>query len=324
MSRRRIVLGFGALLGLAALGWLLNALVGIDTNLLWFRSVGHESTYTRRFWTQALLFAAFGSLMAATVGHTLAVAVRQRPDFAPDPTRQRWRYLFSRIERRLRKLLFAVIVIWLSVSAGTAAARGWQTWLLWRNQVKAGTTDPQFHRDISYFLFTYPQHRMVLTLLFRIVATAIVVLLVTAYAYGALRIRGTGPKLTRALQIHLSALLGVYLLLKVFGYWLDRLATATSNRGVVTGPGYTDVHAVLPGKLALLVIAAICAALMFVNVAAQSNKLMLWTLGAMAGSALVIGVALPQVVQQFWEKPSAALVEHRYIGRNILATRQAF
>ncbi|HVT21569.1 MAG TPA: UPF0182 family protein [Mycobacteriales bacterium] len=324
MSRRRIFAVVGALLVIAAVGWVLNALVGIDTNLLWFRAIGHEAAYTRRIWTEVLLFATFGALMAAAVAHTLVVVVRQRPDFAFDPTRQRWRYVFSRIERRLRKPLFVVIVAVLSVTTGSAAAKGWQTWLLWRNAVPTGRTDPQFHRDVSYFLFTYPQHRMVLTLLFRIVGTAIVVLLVTAYGYGALRIRGKGPKLTRALQVHLSALLGCYLLLKVFGYWLDRLATATSNRGVVTGPGYTDVHAVLPGKMALLVIAAICAALMFVNVAAQSNKLMLWTVGAMAGSALVIGVTLPRVVQQFWEKPSAALVEGKYIQRNIDATRAAF
>jgi uncharacterized membrane protein (UPF0182 family) len=324
VSRRRVFAVVITLLGLTGVGWLLNALVGIDTNLLWFRALGHESAYTRRFWTEALLFVTFGALMAAAVAHTLVVVVRQRPDFNPDPTRQRWRFLFSRIERRLRKLLFVVIVAVLSVMTGTAAAGGWQTWLLWRNRVSVGRNDPQFHRDLSYFLFVYPQHRMVLTLLFRVVGTAIVVLLVTAYAYGALRIRGKGPKLTRALQIHLSALLGIYLLLKVFGYWLDRLATATSNRGVVTGPSYTDIHAVLPGKLILLVIAAICAALMFTNIVAQSNKLMLWTLGAMAGSALVIGVALPRVVQQFWEKPSAALVEKAYIQRNINATRTAF
>ncbi|HVT63792.1 MAG TPA: UPF0182 family protein [Mycobacteriales bacterium] len=324
MSRRRVFAVVGALLVLTGVGWLLNALVGIDTNLLWFRAIDHESAYTRRFWTEALLFVTFGALMAAAVAHTLVVAVRQRPDFNPDPTRQRWRYLFSRIERRLRKPLFVVIVAVLSVMTGGAAASGWQTWLLWRNRVPVGRADPQFHRDLSYFLFVYPQHRMVLNLLFRVIGTAIVVLLVTAYGYGALRIRGKGPRLTRALQIHLSALLGIYLVLKVFGYWLDRLATATSNRGVVTGPGYTDVHAVLPGKLILLVIAAICAALMFGNVAAQSNKLMLWTLGVMAGSALVIGVALPRVVQQFWEKPSAALVEKQYIQRNINATRTAF
>ncbi|HVV75009.1 MAG TPA: UPF0182 family protein [Mycobacteriales bacterium] len=325
MSRRRQVLvGISVLLGLAALLWVLNALVGIDTNLLWFRAIGHESAYTRRFWTQALLFGAFGALMAAAIGHTLVVAVRQRPDFNPDPTRQRWRYLFSRIERRLRKLLFVVIVFVLAVQTGSAAASGWQTWLLWRNKVSFGSKDPQFHRDISYFVFTYPLHRMVLTLLFRIVGTAIVALLVVGYAYGAVRVRGKGPRLTRALQIHLSVLLSAYLVLKAFAYWLDRMATATSNRGVVTGPSYTDIHAVLPGKIALLVIAAICAALMFMNVAAQSNKLMLWTIGAMAGSALVIGVALPRVVQQFWEKPSAALVEQTSIGRNIAATRNAF
>ncbi|HVW81684.1 MAG TPA: UPF0182 family protein [Mycobacteriales bacterium] len=309
---------------LIAIGFALNALVGIDTNLLWFRSIGDESAYTRRFWTEALLFASFGALMAAAVGHTLIVAVRQRPDFNPDPTRQRWRYLYSRLERRLRKLLFAVIVVVLAVQAGSAAASGWQTWLLWRNAVPFGQKDPQFHRDISYFLFTYPLHRMVLTLLFRVVGTAIVVLLVTAYAYGALRFRGKGPRLSRALQIHLSVLLAAYLALKACAYWLDRLATATSHRGVVTGPSYTDVHAVIPGKLALMVVAAICALLMLANVAAQNNKLLLTTIAVMAGCAFLGGVAVPRLVQQFWTKPSASTVETKYIARNITATRQAF
>ncbi len=309
---------------LIAIGYALNALVGIDTNLLWFRSIGDESAYTRRFWTQALLFVTFGALMAAAVGHTLVVAVRQRPDFNPDPTRQRWRYLFSRLERRLRKLLFTVIVVVLAVQAGSAAASGWQTWLLWRHAVPFGQKDPQFHRDISYFLFTYPLHRLVLTLLFRVVGTAIIVLLVTAYAYGALRPRGKGPRLSRALQIHLSLLLALYLALKVFGYWLDRLATATSNRGVVTGPSYTDVHAVIPAKLALMVVAAICALLLLANVAVQSNKLLVTAIAVMAGCAFVGGIAVPRLVQQFWTKPSASTVETKYIARNITATRQAF
>jgi uncharacterized protein len=313
-----------AVLVVVGIGYALNALVSIETNLLWFRAIGHESAYTRRFWTQALLFAAFGALMAAAVAHTLVVAVRQRPDFNPDPTRQRWRYLFSRLERRLRKLLFTVIVIVLTVQAGAAAASGWQTWLLWRNSTPFGKQDPQFHRDISYFLFTYPLHRMVLTLLFRVVGTAIVTLLVVGYAYGAVRIRGTGRRMTRSLQIHLSVLLAIYLALKAFAYWLDRLATATSSRGVVTGPSYTDVHAFIPGKFALMIVAAICAAMMLANVAVQSNRLMVGTIGLMAGCALVGGVLVPRLVQQFWEKPSASQVEAKYIGRNISGTRSAY
>ncbi|HEX3705230.1 MAG TPA: UPF0182 family protein [Mycobacteriales bacterium] len=314
----------GAALLIAAIGYTLNALVGIDTNLLWFRAIGHESAYTRRFWTQALLFATFAALMAAATGHTLVVVVRQRPDFNPDPTRQRWRYVYSRLERRLRKGLFAVIVVVLAVQTGSAAASGWQTWLLWRNAVPFHTKDPQFHRDISYFLFTFPLHRMVLTLLFRIVGTAIVTLLVVGYAYGAVRLRGKGPRLTRSLQIHLSVLLAIYLGLKAFAYWLDRLATATSNRGVVTGPSYTDIHAVIPGKLALVIVAAICAVVMFANIAVQSNRLLVGTIGVMAGCALVGGIIVPRLVQQFWDKPSASTVEAKYIGRNIAGTRTAF
>jgi uncharacterized membrane protein (UPF0182 family) len=325
MSRRRaIYVVVVAILGLAALGWLLNALVGIETKLLWFRAIGHESAYTRRFWTQTLLFATFGSLMAAAVGHTLIVAIRQRPEFNPDPTRQRWRYLYKRIERRIRKLLFVVIVAVLAVQTGSAAAGGWQTWLLWRNATKFGFKDPQFHRDVSYYLFTYPLHRMVLTLLFRIIGTAIVTLLVVGWAYGAVRLRGKGPRLTRALQIHLSLLLSIYLVLKAFAYWLDRMATATSSRGVVTGPSYTDVHAFIPAKLALLVVAAICAFVMFANVAVQSGRLMGGTILVMAACALVGGVIVPRLVQQFWEKPSASLVEQTYIRHNINATRNAF
>ena len=119
----------GVTVVLIAAGYLLNALVGIDSNLLWFRSIDHESAYTRRFWTEVLLFATFGALMAAAIGHTLVVAVRQRPDFKPDPARQRWRYLFGRLERRLRKVLFVVVVAVLTVQTGTAAASGWRS--LW-------------------------------------------------------------------------------------------------------------------------------------------------------------------------------------------------
>ena len=60
---------------------------------------------------------------------------------------------------------------------GARAASSWQSWLQWRYAMSFGQRDPQFHRDISYYLFVYPLHRLVLTLLFRIVATSIVVVL---------------------------------------------------------------------------------------------------------------------------------------------------
>jgi uncharacterized membrane protein (UPF0182 family) len=323
--RRRLLRVVIALALLVAVGYAFGAFVNIDTNLLWFRSVDHESVYTRTFWTQALLFALFGSLMAAAVGLSLSAVYRNRPAFNPHPIRQRWRWRFHRFEPRIRTWLFIVVVAYLTVSMGSRAAGSWQTWLLWRHSVPfGGPGDPQFHRDASYYLFTYPMHRMVLTYAFRIVATALLVSLIAAYLYGGVRIRGTGPRMTRAVNSQLSVIVGVYLVLKAFAYWLDRYALATSNRGVVTGVGYTDAHAVLPGRIVLMVVALIAAALLFANAVVQRPRLVSTALVLMVGGALVIGMAWPWAVQHFREKPSASVLELPAISHNIAATRNAF
>jgi uncharacterized membrane protein (UPF0182 family) len=307
------------------LRYLVLAFLSIDGNLLWFRSVQHESVYTRTFWTEALLFVIFSVLMVVSIASNLILFHRHRPKtFRPDPMKQRWRYRYIRFESGLHRWLFVIIVAYFGVTMGSRAAGSWQTWLQWRNATSFGVKDPQFHRDISYFLFVYPLHRLVLTLLFRIVATTLIVVLVTGYAYGAVRIRGTGPRMSRAMRAQLSFILGVYLVLKAFGYWLDRYALATSNRGVVTGPAYTDVHAALPGKLVLVIIALVCAGLLFANLFARNARLMIAGLGLMAASAFIFGVAWPAVVQQFRDKPSASTVELPYIARNIAGTRAAF
>jgi uncharacterized protein len=46
---------------------------------------------------------------------------------------------------------------------GLTATRGWQTWLLFVNRTSFHATDPQFHPDISFFVFVYPFLRMLLT-----------------------------------------------------------------------------------------------------------------------------------------------------------------
>jgi uncharacterized membrane protein (UPF0182 family) len=322
---RRVLLIVGAVaVVLYVLRYLVLSFVNIDANLLWFRAIQHESVYTRTFWTEVVLFAIFGGLMAVVLAANLIAFHRHRPDFQPDPAKQRWRYTFKRIEPRVRWWLFAGIVLYFGVTTGARAAGNWSTWLQWRNAVAFGQQDPQFHRDISYFLFVYPMHRFVLTLLFRIVATAIILVLVAAYAYGGVRIRGTGPRMTRAVRGQLSLLLGIYLLLKAFGYWLDRFGLATSSRGIVTGPSYTDVHAAIPGKTVLVVIALVCAGVLGYNVVRRSYRWMIFPLLAMAFGALIFGIVWPAVVQQFKVKPSASSLEIPYIARNIASTRTAF
>jgi hypothetical protein len=161
-------------------------------------------------------------------------------------------------------------------------------------------------------------------LLFRVVGTSIVLLLVAAYAYGGVRLRGTGPRISTVVRGQLSILLGLFLVLKGFAYWLDRYALVTSNRGVVTGLGYTDIHAVLPGRIVLMVIAFVAAAILFANAFIRTARTMWWGLGLMTAGALLVGFAWPAVVQQFREKPGASVLETPSIAHNIAATLQAY
>ncbi|MBV9368299.1 MAG: UPF0182 family protein, partial [Frankiales bacterium] len=188
-----------------------------------------------------------------------------------------------------------------------------------------GLKDPQFHRDISYYAFTLPMQRFLLSMLFAVVVVSLLAVLATAYLSGGLRPQTAGPKVTPATRAHVSVLLGVFVLLKAWAYWLDRYGLNFSRRGFVdTGASYTDVHAVIPAKTILVVVAVICAGIFFANVRIRNWRLPAIAFGVMALGAIVIGGVYPLVVQQFSVRPSEADKEAPYISRNITETRIAY
>jgi uncharacterized membrane protein (UPF0182 family) len=304
----------------------LRALLGIYTNVLWFDSVGDRFVYSRMFVTETVLFVIFGALTALAIAGNLLLALRWRGTFEPVEGKQRWRWRYHRYLHGRRRWLIAAATVWLTVSVGSLAAGSWKTWLMWRNFTPSGINDAQFHRDTSYYVMVYPMHRLVLTLLFRIVVLSIIAVLVTGYLYGGVRLRlqGAAHRLSRPVLAQLSVLLGLLLVLKVFAYRLDMFGLATSTRGQVTGPGYTDVHVIVPDKWVLMVVAGLVALLMFANAYLRSRRLLVLGIGVMAVAAFVFGLVIPRLVQQFRASPSAATLELKYISRNLVATQQAF
>jgi uncharacterized membrane protein (UPF0182 family) len=301
-----------------------SVLVGQYTDLLWFRSVDASSVYKRRLLTELLLFLVFGTVMAVSVAANVIVAFRLRPPFRPVSPEQEQLERYRRILQPIRGWVLAAVVVLIGLITGASASRRWQTYLLWRNGTSFGIKDPQFHRDVSYFAFTYPMQRFVLGSLFAIVFISLLAVLVTSYLYGSLRLQTPGPKWTPASRVHVSILLGIFVLLKAVAYYLDRYGLAFSGRGIVTGPSYTDVHAVLPAKTILIFVAIICSLLFFANVFTRSWTLPAISLGLMVLSAIVIGGLYPLLVQHYKVSPSAQDLEAPYIQRNIDATQVAY
>jgi hypothetical protein len=321
---RRVQIAAIAVAAVIVILVLWSVFVGQYTTLLWFRSVGYSSVFSRRLVTEILLFFLFGTVMGLVVAANIAVAYRLRPKTPPHSAEQQQLDRYRQLIHRFRGWALAAVAVIIGIISGSSAARRWPTWLMWRNGTHFGMKDAQFGKDISYFAFTYPMQRFVLGMLFAMIAVSLIATLVTAYLYGSLRLQTPGPKWTPAGRVHVSVLLGAFVLLKAFAYWLDRYGLAFSGRGIVTGPSYTDVHAELPAKTILVFVAVICALLFFANVVTRNWLLPAVAFGLMVVSAIVIGGAYPALVQQFKVKPSAQDLESTYIQRNINATRQAY
>jgi uncharacterized membrane protein (UPF0182 family) len=299
------------------------------TDLLWFKSVGQTDVFTTRLTTRLALFAVFGLLMAVLVVLNIVIAYRLRPAFrgmsAEQQNLDRYRVSID----PYRVWLVVGVGVLLGVLAGTSAAGEWRTWLQWRHSKSFGVEDPQFHKDVSFYVFDYPWWRFVLGFFFAVALVSILATVVTHYLYGGLRLQTPGEKSTPAAQAHISVLLGIFVLLKAVAYWLDRYGLAVHGGGFErvsgwTGLRYRDVNALLPAKTILVGIALICAALFFANVWRRTWILPGIGLGLLVLSAVLIGGIYPAIVQQFKVRPSEVSREAPFIDRNIQATRTAY
>jgi uncharacterized membrane protein (UPF0182 family) len=315
-----------ALIAVVVLFYAFLAFVGIRTNVLWFRSVHVDGVYGTIVRAQVLLFCVFGILAGVAVAASLLLLVRRRPAYRPDPTREVWRYRFLRFEKRFRLWLIVLIALYVGVHTGTAASHRWQTYVMWRNAESWHRTDPQFHRDISYYVSVLPFHRMVVGYLSSIVLICLVATFVAGYLYGAFRVRTRGRtrRTTPAFKAQISLLLGLFFLLKAASFWLDRYALTTSNRGPVTGLSYTDVHATLPAKTILVVVALVCGLLLLANVRLGRIRYAVLGVAVLYGASFVLGSLWPSLVHQYREQPSAATLDRTTIQRNQAATLKAF
>ena len=307
---------------------ILLATVGqnIYVDLLFFKSVQFTNVYATQIWTRVVLFVVAGLLGAIALGINLVLAYKIRPAYVPMTLQQRQlEVLRQGIRRFLLPILIAITAL-IGLFFGVAAQHRWTTVQLFLHGQSFGQKDPQFHRDISYYMFTLPFERMLLTYLFAAVTVSFLLAAGVHFLYGGIQVRPNRriPAVSPAAKAHLSVLLGIFIVLKAFAYYLDRYSLMFSGRGRVTGAGYTDVHATLPSKNILIGIAIICALMFFANAFRRGFALPTISFALLALSAILIGGAYPALMQQFKVKPNEISREAAYIQRNINATQVAY
>ena len=303
------------------------ALSSFWTSKLWFDTLSAGEVFSTSVVTRIVLFFVFAAISMLLVGGSCWIAWRWRPSLLtarPNDIVDRYREAVD----SHRRLMLAVPAVVVALFAGASATSRWQTYLAWRNRTPFGTVDSQFGKDASFYVFTYPWLRFLLSFAFVIVILAIIASLITHVAYGGVRIGGRGQRATAAAHIQLAILLGVFCGLKALGYWLDRYGLVLGDHKIsnfsFTGLTYAGEHAVLPGRTILLLISLVCALLFFANVARRTWLLPGLGLAILVLASVLLGWLWPAIVQQFQVRPNEPDRESTFIGRNIDATRSAF
>lgn len=301
------------------------------TDYLWFADLGQAGVFWTRIASKWAVGAAFGAATFAILFGTMRVARSLAPRIvavgAPQNIPAQYALAFERFVAWLGPILDKAIFFaaaFFAVTNGAAMAEQWETFRLALSAQPFGVDDPQFGRDVAFYVFALPAHQAVLAWLTGVLVLGLVLTLVVHLAGGGIqpwrRLQGFAPHV----KAHVSVLLAGIVLSRAYAYWIAISELVLSPRGQVIGASHTDVTAQLPAYRILIVVSVAVAALLLANIRYRGWRLPVLASGAWLVAAVVLAGVWPGVVQRFIVAPNESRLEAPYIERNIEMTRRAF
>ncbi len=297
------------------------ALAGFYTEYLWFIEVGYLSVFLTALKSKLALAAIAAAFFFVLGFLNFHIALKNSLSMRGEES-----------EFRFASLAFALLLLF-SLFMGLSAGTGWDVTLQYQNQVSFGAADPIFSKDISFYFFTLPFYNFVLGVLFFGIVTLTLIISGIYLLFGGFivlegrdmpstQVKFEMPRFSKEAMAHLLVLGSMILVLKGFGYALDRYSILYSARGAVYGAGYADVNIQLPFLSALIIASFIAAFGLLIASKTQNIKFA-------SGVALVVVLSILSsfaqgVVQQYRVLPDEYNMEKPYLEYNIKFTRVAY
>lgn len=300
---------------------------GFYTDALWYNHLGFQNLFWKTFWAKILMVVIFGAaffiLMYGNIWLARRIPPKQSIDTEGSPlesvlikARGAWSKVIS-----IGVLIFSILAAFF---AGLGWGGKWDLVLKFLNHASVGTKDPLFHKDIGFYMFSYPFQRAVVDWL---LSSLFFVLIVVAVVYifdGGIRLKRGPDMLAPHVKAHLSVMIGAIFLVKAWSYRLNMYELLFSKRGVVYGAGYTDVHAQMYALWIMFILALICAVILLANIWYKGWLLPAVAIGSLIVVTILAGTVYPLIIQTYGVKPNEREKEAKYIKYNIDYTRQAY
>ena len=289
---------------------------GIYTEWLWFDSLGFSSVYTTILATRLWLFAAGAFVFLMLLLANLFLARRLSPLTGDNVFIGQGLV----VVRRILDIGVLISALFLSLIFGLVTSSQWEMVLRFANATNFNITEPLLGRDVAFYIFNLPLYNFIQGWL---IWATIIILIFTATIYG-LNIGFRRTAFTIAIKGHLSILGAVIFFLIAWSYRLKIFDLLYSDRSVIFGAGYTDVHAQWLAWRILIVIAVIAGVLLLISVLRHWRHSLIIPIGLWVASAIIFGSIYPAIVQRFQVEPNELTRETPYIEHNIQLTRLAF
>lgn len=225
-----------------------------------------------------------------------------------------------------RKFVYGIGAVFGLITAIFCSSGLGEKFLLFKNAVPYGETDPLFNKDISYFFF---KRDFYITAVDILVFVLILLLIYTAVSYFIMyaddRSRESLYELVRDKKIfgHCAVIVFILGAVKALTYHFTAEGLVYSTVADVTGAGYTSVKIWLPFYKAAPFI--ICILIIFALISLFRGKFKRVIISVAAFPALILLVSIAAAfTQSFIVAPKEVALEQPYIEGNMKYTKMGF
>ena len=227
------------------------------------------------------------------------------------------------------------IAIFISLAFGLVAAGNWSLILRFFNPSSFDLADPQFGKDIGFYIFRFPLWQLIESWMLGLFYCALLSCLLFYLLSGNSLSEGRFPGFTKIQLRHLSFLGAAVMLALASQHWLNRFDLLYSSRGVVYGAGYTNIQVQLPIEVCLTIVSIISSIWLlykgfkgYRHLQIQRRKVKKIILLIFPFIAYLLILLLSEIssatVQRLIVQPNELAKERPYIERSIAMTRRAF